>query len=369
MTIAAGVMCPDGIILAADSQETVGESLKVFKPKLVELPLLSAELKAVVVAAGDGTFIDVLVERISEQLDLVNPYVASAKQAIQDAIGRACDEIWPHYTTQADKPKARLIIGVRATDGLMMLDAFVPMVKTADPYAFIGWGGDLATYKAKQLALAGMPTTVAAPLTAYILDVVKKNVEFCGGDTYLAVITSDGTVEHKSQDFISHAAQGYENTAWALEALVFPIIATAIMPDGRDCLTAIAELEKPDAEIEKQVAEGIVKVLEARKQGVQIGIPSPEQQVINANHLWSVGLNLIQKAEIDLHGVGMVPDELHKQIQQRFLVSGEAGKAASAALTAGDSVKAKELLSESVRILDNSELSSPLIVQTLKGQP
>jgi hypothetical protein len=49
VTIAAGVMCPDGIVMCADSQETVGEYLKVFKPKLIELPLVSPDVRVVVV--------------------------------------------------------------------------------------------------------------------------------------------------------------------------------------------------------------------------------------------------------------------------------------------------------------------------------
>jgi hypothetical protein len=145
-----------------------------------------------------------------------------------------------------------------------LLDALVPIVNTADRYSFIGWGGDLATYKAKQLVLDGMPVSVAAPILAYILDVVKKNVEYCGGDTRLAVITADGCVDHKPQDFIASAAQGFENTAWGLEIFVFPLIAASIMPDGQSALAAIAELGKPDAEMEKRVVQEISRLVETR---------------------------------------------------------------------------------------------------------
>lgn len=331
-------------------------------------------IKAVVVASGDGPFVDLLIERISEQLDLANPYIAAVRQAVEDAIRAACGEIWPLYTTQADKPTAQLLIGVRTIDGLTLLDAPVPIVKTADPCAFIGWGCDLARYKAKQLNLSGMPLAVAAPLTAYILDVVKKNVEFCGGDTHLAVITSDGTVEHKSQDFIAHAAQGYENTAWGLETFLFPILPAAKMPDGKDCLTAIAELGKPDAEMEKKVAEVISRFIEAKNQGAPIVLSppvSPEQQAASANLSWSIALNLMQTAEKNLHDAGCVADDLHKKIQQRFLTASQTGQAANAALKAGDLPGAKVLLESAVRIMDDSdfaEITTPLIVQTLKGQ-
>jgi hypothetical protein len=371
MSIGTGLICPDGIILCADSQETSGQYFKSHRPKLVELQLVSPDLKAVVVASGDGSFVDMLIERISEQLDLVNPYIAAVRGAVEDAIRVACGEIWPLYTTQADKPTAQLLIGIRAIDGLTLLDAPVPIVKTADLCAFIGWGCDLARYKAKQLNLSGMPVAVAAPLAAYIMDVVKKNVEFCGGETHLAVITSDGTVEHKSQDFISHAAQGYENTAWALEALIFPALAAFKMPDGKDVLTAIAELGKPDAETQKGMVDAISRYIEAKSQGIPIS-PSPplslEQQVGSANLSWSIALNLMQTAEKNLHDAGCVEDDLHKKIQQRFLMAAQVGQAAGAALKAGDFTGAKVLLGSAVRIMDDSgfaDLTTPLIVKTL----
>ena len=373
MTIAAGVMCPDGIVLAADSQETVGESLKVYKPKLIELPLISSDLKVVVVGSGIGPFIDVLMERISEQLDLVNPYLASARQAIQAAINQVCDNIWPHYSTQADKPHARLIIGVRAVDGLVMLDAFVPMVKTADRYAFIGWGGDLATYKAKQLALAGMPTVVVAPLTAYILEVVKENVEFCGGDTHLAVISSSGTVEHKSQEYILNAAKGYKNVSWGLETFLFPLLATGVMPDGKNLLAAIAELGKPDVDIEKKIAEAIVTLVDTRKkaldQGIQ-GLPENEKAVLAlASNPLPISLGMVNNSEMQLYERGVIPVEVHEEFQRLYLKAVELVKQANEALNLGDLVTAKNLLLSMISLLSASTPPRQIVGQLPEGQP
>lgn len=69
MTIAAGILCPDGIVLCADTQETIG-TFKRIRPKLVELPIVCGDVSAVVVGSTDNAvFLDELVEKISEAID------------------------------------------------------------------------------------------------------------------------------------------------------------------------------------------------------------------------------------------------------------------------------------------------------------
>ena len=122
MTIGAGVVASDGIVLAADSQETLDDYLKLFKPKVVELSLASSGLKCVVVGSGDGPFIDMLTERIAYLLDAIDPYLENAKDTIHQAIIEICQRIFPLYATH-EKPQAHLLIGVRADDGMALLDA------------------------------------------------------------------------------------------------------------------------------------------------------------------------------------------------------------------------------------------------------
>jgi hypothetical protein len=78
----------------------------------------------------------------------------------------------------------------------------------------------------------------------------------------------------------------------------------------------------------------------------------------------------MQTAETNLHNAGCVADDLHKKIQERFLVVAKVGKAAGAVLKAGDLPKAKELLGAAVRMMNDPDINAttPLIVQTLKGQ-
>src|SRR5438105_6063945 len=67
VTIAFGVLCADGIVLCADSQETRLAS-KVNRPKAFELDTRSDEIKVVLTGAGDGVFLDALKEKIEAAL-------------------------------------------------------------------------------------------------------------------------------------------------------------------------------------------------------------------------------------------------------------------------------------------------------------
>src|ERR1039458_9533332 len=68
MTICAGMLCTDGIILCADAMEAVGGVHRSVE-KLVELAVVSDDLHAVAVSATDDVvFSDALLEKISESL-------------------------------------------------------------------------------------------------------------------------------------------------------------------------------------------------------------------------------------------------------------------------------------------------------------
>lgn len=317
------MLAKDGIVLAADSLETVDEYLKVFKPKLVELPLISSDLKCVVVGAGDGPFVDEIMEEISEALDLIEPSTSAAKQAIQRVVTKTCNRVWPLYTRQVDKPQATLLIGLRGNDGLCLLEAPVPMIKAVDRYTFIGAGRVLAIYKAKQLMPDGVPLHVGIPLLTHILDTVSKNADGCGGDTHLAVIHPDGTVEHKSQDYLKEATQGYRLVSWALDTFIYPFLPLVVSDDGKDYLGRIAGLGEPTPELKKKISHAL-SFLAERKKGILAGNPLPAQETTEKQRLTtqllvvSVAIKMILNTLPILHRDGALSDELLKETDSRY---------------------------------------------------
>jgi len=361
MSIAAAIVCKDGIVLCADSQETLDQYFKVHKPKLVELPLVSPDLKVVVVGAGDGMFIDVLIEKISEKIDLAIPNEGAVQGAIDLAVKEVCASNWPLYATQSDRPQARLLVGVKAVDGLSLFDVATPMVTVADRYTFIGCGYDLALYKAKQVFRPELPAEISAKLLVHILAIVKENVEFCGGDTHLAIITSDGVVDHKSQDYIDNAVKGYKTFSMGMD-YVSPMLSLLTTQDGTDALTALSKLQEPTP----QETEYAIANLIRQKQGQSAVTVSPQLEMAMLAHQFALSVGFLQKVVIRLNEMGVVTNDTTGGVLRLFSDLADSGKLANAEISAGNLDKAAEYLLAVLVGLPSSSL--PLVSQTSADQ-
>jgi len=366
VTIGAGVIATDGIVLAADSQETLDDYLKLFKPKVIELPL-GADLKCVVVGSGDGPFIDMLTERISSLLSVIEPYMENVKDTVHRAILDVCNQIFPLYPTQESKPQAHLLIGIRASDGLSLFDAAVPMLKAAEGYTFIGFGRDLAAYKAKQLMLPQMPLSVAAPLTAHILDVVKKNLQHCGGETKMVVMTADGRVEEKLPSFLENAETGYERISWFLESILFPLLPESFGEDGRDLLTIIADLGKSGKDKRKDIAASLAKLLSTPKDSRKPA--SSSQEASNAAIVLIFALGMIKDFALpQLVRAGAISEEQHIKLKGLLNVPALASQAAYHLIRDGKLEEAKKILASGTKFLGVITTNSSSRSQMLEGQ-
>lgn len=335
MTICAGMLCTDGIVLCADTLESVG-SVHRSVEKLIELPIVSDALSAVVVCAtDDGIFADALIERISESLNRCAGTFASARDAIENATLKYCTQIWKALDTASqDKPMAHMLIGLKTVDDLRLLELSTPTVRTIEAWEFIGYGRELGIYKAGQYGLKDMPTDTAAPIIAYIVDIVKDNVQFCGRSTSLAVLHVDGIVEHKSQDYIAKTTQGYKSIGWLLDTWVFPFLPLVVKETGEDALSMIGALGEPKAVWAEKIPE-ILSILVARKKSILAG----EIPAIPENHKrkvaiggFSLAARMIVNSAKQLHEENLLSEESNNTISARYTKVNELSQIASAAV-------------------------------------
>ncbi|OLB41103.1 MAG: hypothetical protein AUH11_00365 [Acidobacteria bacterium 13_2_20CM_57_17] len=88
MTMVAGFCCTDGIVLCADSQETLDGYLKVDTPKAEIRPEGKSKRKglfAVFVGAGHGPLIDALIEEMWDAAERARGGMKNASDAMKAA--------------------------------------------------------------------------------------------------------------------------------------------------------------------------------------------------------------------------------------------------------------------------------------------
>jgi hypothetical protein len=372
MTICAGMLCSDGIVLCADSLETVGMGHR-FVEKLVELPLISDALSAAVVCATDnGVFADALIERISEAIDRSDGTFASARNEIESATLKYCSKIWTALDATHNKPSVEMLIGLKTVDDLRLLHMSAPVVRTIETWEFIGFGQDLGIYKAKQYGLKDIPTDTAAPIIAYIVDIVKNNVQFCGGPTTLSILHLDGNIESKSQDYIAKAIQGYKSIEWLLDTWVFPFLPLIVAETGEDALSMIGKLGEPKTDWVGKIPE-MLKFLKDRKQLILAGeIPAiPENQNRKlAVHGFSSAARTIQNSAKRLYAEDFLSEASNNTIQARYQKVSELAELAKAGMDSPevDRDTIKESLDKLSLLLTSFESTEQLLFETSEDQ-
>jgi len=171
VTIAADLVCPDGIILAADGEVT-HTYVKSAKVKLFERREISAHITIIGAGAGDDLFIDTVTQKLGEQLDTNTPDLVSVKQGIEKIVLRAYQNAWPLYDT-GKKPDLQILLAIKAVDGLGFFEINGPLVRGVSEYPCIGYGTDLAIYKHKHLFMPRLPLELVTPLMVHLIKTSK----------------------------------------------------------------------------------------------------------------------------------------------------------------------------------------------------
>ncbi len=197
MTIIAGFRCKKGVVLCADTQETVGNVSKRNVPKLrfertprVMATLGGTDLAAVFCGATDnGAFVDKLVDsawvaaRTQHSIEDVS---AAIECSIKDTY-REFGEIYQLGYC----PYAELIYGVKVNGESRLFAAAGPVVNKKDEYCTGGVGTYMADFLAERMYDITLTIQQCVILAAYILFQAKEHVDGCGGKSHIAILRED----------------------------------------------------------------------------------------------------------------------------------------------------------------------------------
>jgi hypothetical protein len=197
VTICAGFKSNFGVVLCADSQETVGV-MKFDAPKLIVLPSHGEpddQVRMAFAGAGDGPFIDKLVEKMWEAAQR-GPGMTHQQvlERVEDANLEWHKKIWEVYGRE-DRPEAHILISLYTPNEVSLYKATGPIITEVDSHAFVGIGGELGNFLAQHLRSGCDSLQEDVGISLYILDNAKKFVDGCGGDTQIAAMMIDGSIQ------------------------------------------------------------------------------------------------------------------------------------------------------------------------------
>lgn len=197
MTIAAGFRFNGGLILCADTQETIQElHSKTWTPKLIVEPADKIgkdspdDLMIAIAGAGNGPFIEKLTE-LAWAASRNSLSFQDACDNIQQSIIRTHNDygqvFQPGYLPSVD-----LVYGVKMQGQSKLFRSTGPVVNELRNYGSVGVGRYMADFLASRLHQRYLPGTQAIILAAYVLFQCKEYVEGCGGDSNIAVLNETG---------------------------------------------------------------------------------------------------------------------------------------------------------------------------------
>lgn len=198
VTIIAGFQCVDGVVLCADTQETIGGLSKLNVPKLrCEPPNFAvgfgfpSDLAVAFCGAGSGPFIDKLVDRAWEEARQGADF-DDACLRIEGSIKEVYREYGQIYQP-GFVPEAELIYGVRMDERSGLFQAVGPLVNEKSGYVSGGMGCYLANFLASRMHGSHLSVRQGIIIAAFVLFQTKEHVDGCGGESHIAVLRDRAT--------------------------------------------------------------------------------------------------------------------------------------------------------------------------------
>lgn len=191
MTIAAGFVCADGIVLCADTLISYPNN-KRDGAKLWLIPPCGGALVAIA-GAGDVALIGKTRDEIRRRLT-----ASMDEQTIVEMIEDVIAEFIERYVAPyPDSVVLQILVGIRTANGCALYanSGGNHILGPVDSSECIGWGQSLGLYFAASLFRRGMPMKWTKTIAAHLLQQTKQYVPFCGGDSHILMMPRNGRAE------------------------------------------------------------------------------------------------------------------------------------------------------------------------------
>jgi hypothetical protein len=198
MTIAAGFCCSDGVVLCADTQYTVPETMKYPDSKLRMAP----ELRCLPFFAfcGDMDFQKQCIASFTSALMEAEENGTLLRSALERAALEMHRIYYDTYSDPLEKLSAAMFVSVLIGEKRKLYKVWGPKVSEVDQFESMGSGSYLARALADSFWEPKNTMYRTALAAVYILSDVKKYVDGCGGESQIACLGHDGSWQYFSPD-------------------------------------------------------------------------------------------------------------------------------------------------------------------------
>jgi len=201
VTIIAGFKTKEGVVICADTQETISNISKRNVPKLRFEPAdklfygarghRSDDVAAAFCgAANNGPFIDKLVDNAWESAQ-----ACASLDEVCVEVEASIKATYKEFSTIYQSgycPEAELIYGVKMSGSTKLFSALGPVVTERTEYASGGAGYYMADFLKAKMYGNHLTLHQCVILAAYTLFQAKEHVDGCGGESHIAVLRDNG---------------------------------------------------------------------------------------------------------------------------------------------------------------------------------
>lgn len=194
MTIALGLVAVDGLVLASDSEHSVGDYFKTSGQKVFfrsTQPMGSSKDKFLphgvgVTGSGTTAYIEAMQQNLIETYQkLYDEGMGDLESAFAKSLRDFyADNIFPFANhPYEDRPSVSLIIGQECSYSAQLWATELTTIRRCTKYAAVGAGGFFATSLLWRLYLDSSDMTTMVLLAAYVIFQVKQHIPGCGQST------------------------------------------------------------------------------------------------------------------------------------------------------------------------------------------
>ncbi len=267
MTIAVGLRCDDGVVLAADSEICLGPGGKKYEARFHKI---SGLVSVYTIFAGHVDFAEELAATLRRAIP------GKKGHQLTKSVRIAYGSVWREHYTEPLTPQKTLtdlLFTINEGSRISLFRASCSRLTPVKTYSVLGIGNEKAQAVFSALYRTGMSSTLAAYMTIYGLRRIKGLVQGCAGASRVWKITNsvfDQTCLSESE--VARAEEGFAFFEREFSSVMFNF------PDPRVDKEHFELILKRFAAAAKRRRTAMIKGCKIERPGTQRSFPGASTQ-------------------------------------------------------------------------------------------